>query len=255
MRYAASGAAPLTSELLFWYRDLGLELTEGYGMTEVLITHLGRRGNVRAGCVGSPVEGVETKLGANSELLIRSPMNMLGYYKDPEGTRNAFTEDGFFKTGDMATIDPDGQLRIIGRVKEQFKTSKGKYVAPAPIENKLIAHPAVEACCLMGAGLPSPFAIVLLSPQARKQCEDPGARKSLEQSLRALLEQVNGHLEHHERVSFLAIVDGPWSVENGLITPTLKMKRAALEAHYQELIESWERNERPVVWESECQTE
>ena len=128
-------------------------------------------------------------------------------------------------------------------------------MAPAPIENKLIAHPAVEACCLMGAGLPSPFAIVLLSPQARKQCEDPGARKSLEQSLRALLEQVNGHLEHHERVSFLAIVDGPWSVENGLITPTLKMKRAALEAHYQELIESWERNERPVVWESECQTE
>ncbi len=176
-------------------------------------------------------------------------MNMVGYYKDPEGTRDAFTEDGFFKTGDMAAIDPDGQLRIIGRVKEQFKTSKGKYVAPAPIENKLIAHPAVEACCLMGAGLPSPFAIVLLSPQARKQCKDPDAKKSLEQSLGALLEQVNGRLEQHERVSFLAVVDGPWTVENGLITPTLKMKRAALEARYQELIASWERNERPVVWE------
>ena len=250
VRYAASGAAPLASELLSWYRNLGLELAEGYGMTEILITHLGRRGNVRAGCVGFPVQGVETKLGANSELLVRSPMNMLGYYKDPEGTRDAFTEDGFFKTGDVTVIEPDGQLRIIGRVKEQFKTSKGKYVAPAPIENNLIAHPAVEACCLMGAGMASPFAIVVLSPEARKRCADPAARGSLEQSLAVLLAQVNGRLDQHERVSFLAIVDGPWTVENGLITPTLKMKRSALEARYQELIASWERNERPVVWES-----
>ncbi len=251
VRYAASGAAPLGPGLLTWYRRLGLELAEGYGMTEVLITHLGRRGKVRAGLVGLPVEGVETVLGANSELLIRSPMNMLGYYKDPEGTRNAFTEDRFFKTGDVAVIERDGQLRIIGRIKEQFKTSKGKYVAPAPIENRLITHPAVEACCLMGAGMPSPFAIVLLFPEARKRCEDPGERESLARSLEALLEEVNGSLEQHERVAFLAIVEGPWTVENGLITPTLKMKRAALEARYQDMIESWEQNKRPVVWESE----
>ncbi|MCL4402656.1 MAG: AMP-binding protein, partial [Acidobacteria bacterium] len=184
VRFAASGAAPLSPELLKWYRDLGLELAEGYGMTEILITHLGRPGHVRAGCVGTPLEGVEARTGDEKELLIRSPMNMLRYHKDPESTRNAFTPDGFFRTGDVVNIDADGQLCIVGRLKEQFKTSKGKYVAPAPIENKLIAHPDVESVCLMGAGQPSPFAIVLLSAEARKQCADPARRKSLEQSLR-----------------------------------------------------------------------
>jgi long-chain acyl-CoA synthetase len=177
-------------------------------------------------------------------------MNMLGYYKDPEGTRKAFTDEGFFRTGDLAIIAPDSQLRIIGRAKEQFKTSKGKYVAPAPIESMLVAHPAVEAGCLMGAGLPSPFAVLLLSDEARKRCSDPQAKAALEESLRTKMEEVNGQLDPHERVKFLAIADGPWNVGNGLMTPTFKIKRSVVEARYQALVDDWSNSNQAIVWES-----
>jgi long-chain acyl-CoA synthetase len=250
VRFAASGAAPLPPETLMWYRKLGLPLVEGYGMTEILITHVPNADGVRPGFVGGALSGVENKLGENDELLVRSPMNMVGYYKDPEGTCGAFTQDGFFRTGDIARIEPDGQLKIIGRLKEQFKTSKGKYVAPAPIESKLAAHPDVEACCLMGAGLPGPFALVLLSPEARARCADFQAKQALEESLQAQMTDVNVHLDPHERVSFVVIADGPWTIGNGMITPTLKVKRHAVEDRYQKFIEDWGRRHKPVVWES-----
>jgi long-chain acyl-CoA synthetase len=215
-----------------------------------MITHLPKPGHVRPGYVGPPIEGVEAKVGENGELLVKSPMNMLGYYHDPESTRSAFTPDGFFRTGDVVQIEPDGQTRIIGRVKEQFKTSKGKYVAPAPIESKLMAHPAVEACCLMGAGQPSPFAVVLLSSEARQRCWNSHAQKALEESLRSQMEQLNTQLDPHERVHFIAIADGPWTIGNGFMTPTLKIKRNVLEGRYQAFIENWEKTNSPVVWES-----
>jgi long-chain acyl-CoA synthetase len=250
VRHAASGAAPLPAAILQWYRQLGLNLVEGYGMTETLITHLPGPESFRAGYLGCAMRGVEARLGENNELLLRSSMNMLGYYRDPQGTRAAFLPDGFFRTGDVAEIAPDGQLKIVGRLKEQFKTSKGKYVAPAPIESRLAAHPAVEACCLMGAGLASPFAVILLSEEARKQCADPPARGALEESLRAQMEEVNAQLDPHERVDFLAIVDGPWTIGNGLLTPTLKLKRPVLEARYQGLVDEWKAGSQAIVWES-----
>lgn len=249
-RYAASGSAPLPTEILLWYRNLGLELFEGYGLTETLVTHIPGPGRVRPGYVGGALDGVEVRLGENSELLIKSPMNMLGYYKDPQGTQDALTPDGFFRTGDLVHLDADGQVRIIGRVKEQFKTSKGKYVAPAPIESELVAHPAVEACCVMGAGLPSAFAVVVLTPDARRRCVGPEAQKALEESLRAHMEEVNDQLDPHERLNFIAIVDGPWTIGNELMTPTLKIKRAAVEARYQAFVDHWEKLDSPVVWES-----
>jgi long-chain acyl-CoA synthetase len=251
VRLAACGAAPLPVEILLWYRNLGLSLVEGYGMTETWVTHLPAPDAFRPGYVGAVLPGVEAKLGENDELLIRSPMNMQGYYKDPQGTQNSFTGDGFFRTGDVAEIDPDGQLKLIGRVKDQFKTSKGKYVAPAPIEGRLIAHPAIEAGCIMGAGLPSPFAVILLSEQARKQCADPAAKLALEESLRVQMQQLNAQLDPHERVKFLAIADGPWTVGNGLVTPTLKIKRSVLEARYQAFVDDWQNCDRAIVWESE----
>jgi long-chain acyl-CoA synthetase len=249
VQHAASGAAPLPPEILLWYRKLGLDLAEGYGMTETLITHLPARGQVRAGYVGPALPGVFCRVADGGELQIRSPMNMLGYYKDPESTRAVFTDDGFFRTGDMAQIDVDGQLKIVGRLKEQFKTSKGKYVAPAPIESRLSAHPAVDACCLMGSGLPSPFAAVVLSEEARKRCANSSERAGLEQSLVAQMEAVNADLDPHERVAFLAIVDGPWSIGNGCMTPTLKIRRPVVESRYLGLVEDWKNQNRPVVWE------
>jgi long-chain acyl-CoA synthetase len=250
VRYAASGAAPLPPEILLWYRELGLNLYEGYGMTETLVTHLPRKGAFRLGYVGAAVPGVETKLGDQAELLVKSPMTMLGYYKDPAGTQAGFTPDGYFHTGDVCEIAPDGQLKIVGRIKEQFKTSKGKYVAPAPIESKLAAYPDVEACCLMGAGMPSPFAVVLLTEASRLRCHEPQACAALENALAVLLEETNRQLDAHERVAFLAIVDGPWSVGNGLMTPTLKLKRPLIEARYHGLVDDWNARQRPIVWES-----
>jgi len=250
VRRAACGAAPLPTEILLWYRNLGLDLVEGYGMTEALITHLPEPGSVRPGYVGAALDGVEAKVSEAGELLVKSPMNMLGYYKDPQGTQAAFTEDGFIRTGDVVQLDPDGQVKIIGRVKEQFKTSKGKYVAPAPIESKLMAHSAVDACCLMGAGLPAPFAVVLLSADARKRCSTADEQRAIEASLLAQMEHVNAQLDPHERVKFIAIADGPWTIGNGLMTPTLKIKRSVLEGRYQAFVDDWARHSSPVVWES-----
>jgi long-chain acyl-CoA synthetase len=243
---AASGAAPLPTEILLWYRKLGLNLAEGYGMTETLITHLPAPGSVRPGYVGSAIPGVEAKLSGDQELLIRSPMNMLGYYKNPEGTKACFTADGFFRTGDLARIDPDGQLKIVGRLKEQFKTSKGKYVMPTPIESQLMAHPVVDACCLMGAGMAHPFAVVLLADEARKSA----ARAAVEQTLLDLMNTINTQLDPHEQLSFVAVAQGPWTVSNGFITPTLKIKRNVLESRYQPCVDEWMKQNRPVVWEA-----
>ena len=249
-RYAASGAAPLPIEVLLWYRNLGLDLFEGYGMTETMITHLPIPGQVKPGYVGTAIEGVEAKLGDNAELMIKSPMNMLGYYKGPHGAREGFNEEGFFRTGDIVQMDSDGQVKIIGRAKEQFKTSKGKYVAPAPLESKLMALPAIEACCVMGAGLPGPFAVVILSPDARKMCGDPAAREALEQAVLEQLNVVNADVDPHERMRFIAIVDGPWTVANEFLTPTLKIKRSVLEGRYLPMVENWEKLKTPIVWES-----
>ncbi len=249
VKYAACGAAPLSPEILMWYRNVGLNLSEGYGMTETLITHLPAVGTVRPGYVGRALEGVETTIGENDELLVRSPMNLLGYHKDPAGTAASFTADGFFRTGDVAHIDVDGQLRIIGRIKEQFKTSKGKYVAPAPIESQLCSHPDVEACCLMGAGLPSPFAVLVLNEEARKRCSAEAQRAALEESLKQRMDLMNSDLDPHERVKFLAVVQGPWTIGNGVMTPTLKIKRNVVEGRYQSFVDDWFVQQRPVVWE------
>jgi long-chain acyl-CoA synthetase len=254
VRYGACGAAPLSSELLRWYRKLGLNLVEGYGLTEAMITHLTRPEQVMPGWVGAPLEGVRHKRAENGELLLKSPMNMLGYYKDSQATRDSFTEDEFLRTGDVVEIDAQDNVRIIGRLKEQFKTSKGKYVAPAPIEMKLAAHPAVESCCLMGAGFESPFAVVVLTAEAREACLGPAGRASLEESFRALLAELNAHLDPHERVMFIAVAEGPWTIANGLMTPTLKLRRAALEEQYLAQVDSWKAQRRAVVWPAAVET-
>jgi long-chain acyl-CoA synthetase len=248
VRFAASGAAPLPGEVLSWYRRLGLGLVEGYGLTETAITHAPRPEDFRIGYVGAALPGVEVRIGAEDEVQMRSPMNMIGYYRDDEGTRACFTADGFFRTGDKGELAPDGQLKIVGRIKEQFKTSKGKYVSPVPIEKRLSIHPALEATCVMGDGRPHPFAISVLSAEARKQCEANGLNGELGRTLQNLLTEVNAELDPHERLQFLALVDGPWDIGSGLITPTLKLKRNALEQRYASRVEDWIAAQKSVLW-------
>jgi long-chain acyl-CoA synthetase len=249
-RFAASGAAPLPSEVLAWYRSLGVLLVEGYGLTETGIpTHAPAPNHFVMGYVGPALPGVEVRLSPDSEVQIRSAMNMLGYYKDEEATRACFTEDGFIRTGDKGELAPDGQLRIVGRLKEQFKTSKGKYVSPVPIEKRFSIHPALEATCVMGAGRTRPFAMAVLSADARQRCEQRGTLDpQLRQGLEALLTGINNELDPHERLEFLVLVDGPWDIESGLVTPTLKIKRHELETRYARRVEQWAAAGSPVLW-------
>ncbi len=248
VRLAASGGAALPLGTLQWFRSIGLNLVEGYGMTETGITHTPVGARSHPGYVGDGVPGVETRIDTSGEVLVRSPMNMIGYYKDPEGTRKAFTEDGFFRTGDLGELDADGWLKIIGRVKEQFKTSKGKYVSPAGIEKLLSMDPRIDACCVTGAGMPKALGIVLLSPEARAAIEDPAEKMACEESLRALLDRVNGELEAHERLSCLVVADDPWTISNGFLTPTLKLKRPILEHAYSKYFDEWYQQGKPIVW-------
>ena len=111
-------------------------------------------------------------------------------------------------------------------------------------------HPAIEACCLMGSGQPNPFAVVILSDAARENCADPEERAAMEESLRARMESVNADLEPFERLSMMVVTDGPWTVANGLLTPTLKIRRGSLEDQYQQKIDEWRAQNLPVVWES-----
>ena len=243
-RVAFYGSAPSPIELIAWYRSLGLELVEIYGMTESwAISHMGRVGDLRPGWVGPPVPGVEQRLTSEGEVLVRTPGCMLGYYNAPELTREMIDEDGWLHTGDRGEIDEAGRLRITGRVKELFKTSKGKYVAPAPIENRLLAHPQIEQACVSGANMPQPFAIVVLSKNALTSAD-------IEATLANIREEINAAVDHHERLQCIVIAKEPWTVENGLLTPTLKLKRNAIEDHYAPLVEQWYESGKAVIRES-----
>jgi long-chain acyl-CoA synthetase len=248
--FALGGAAPMPTDLLHWYRRLGLDIVEAYGMTENCgVSHATLVGNTRPGTVGLPYQGVQSRLDPQTgEIQIRSPGNMLGYYKEPELTRQAFTSDGWLHTGDKGELDAEGNLRITGRVKDLFKTSKGKYVAPAPIEDRLVMHEAIEACCVTGANMGQPLGLVMLNAQAVARAGDDGARGALEQSLGAHLQQINATLDPHEQLECLVVVTEPWTVDNGFITPTFKVKRNRIEEVYAKRFEGWVGARRAVVW-------
>lgn len=250
-RLALSGSAPLPPNIIQWYRNLGLELLEGYGMTEnFAYSHASRPGEVRVGYVGHANPGVICRIAENGEIQVKSPGQMMGYYKNPEKTAEDMTEDGFLKTGDRGEIDEQGRLKITGRVKELFKTSKGKYVAPAPIEEKLNRHTKVEAICVTGPLQPQPFALFMLSLDAQAELqENPDQREQLAGELRSLLDEVNAVLEDHERLDYLVVVKDQWTMENGFLTPTMKIKRNIIEDRYLPHADTWVTRRQTVIWE------
>jgi long-chain acyl-CoA synthetase len=248
--FAAGGAAPMPPELLRWYGTLGLNLVEVYGMTENAgVSHSTLSGQPRPGTVGLPYDGVQSRLDpATGEIQMKAPCLMLGYYLEPELTRQAFTDDGWLKTGDKGALDETGQLRITGRVKDLFKTSKGKYVAPAPIEDKLVMHAAVEACCVTGANLGQPLALLMLNPEACKQAATAEGRAALEASMAQHLKTVNATLDPHEQLDTLVLSTEAWTVDNDLITPTFKVKRNRIEDRFAAQYDTWVASKRAVVW-------
>jgi len=251
VRLAASGSAPIPPDLIQWYRDLGLELLEGYGMSEdFAYSHASHPGRGRVGYVGNPMPGVDVKISDEGEILIKSPGNMMCYYKQPELTAECYTEDGYFRTGDRGERDEEGRLKITGRVKELFKTSKGKYVAPVPIENLINNNNHVEMCCVTGSGQPQPFALVLLAEELQPKLSDSNVRAEIEAELETLLKEVNQEVEEFERLKFLVVVKDPWLIENGFLTPTMKMKRTMLEDTYGPKTDEWYGAGQRVVWEA-----
>jgi long-chain acyl-CoA synthetase len=246
---AISGAAPIPPDLLRWYARIGLKIAEGYGLTEnCALSHITRPGE-DVGTVGRPYEGVQCRIDpASGEILVKSNATMTGYYRQPELSPQVFTEDGFLRTGDKGAVDERGNLKITGRVKDLFKTSKGKYVAPAPIEDKLVMHAAVEACCVTGANLGQPLALLMLNPDAMRKAGSAAGRAELEASLAGHLSGVNEALDPHEQLECLVVTTEAWTIDNDLITPTFKVKRNRIEDRFATHYEQWAASRKKVIW-------
>ena len=246
---AGSGSAPIPAELIAWYRRIGLPLYEGYGMTEDnSYSHTSNARCNEPGFVGVALPGVQVRISPDGEILIKSPARLSGYYRQPELDAVSFTEDGFFRTGDLGALRADGLLRITGRAKELFKTAKGEYVAPAPIENALNAHPMVELSMVSGVGQHAAYAMVQLAEDLRPRVGDPQVRAQVHGELGRLVDGVNRGRPNHEQLRMIVVAREPWSVENGCLTPTMKIRRARIEAAVAPQLERWYADPTKVQW-------
>jgi long-subunit acyl-CoA synthetase (AMP-forming) len=248
-RLAGSGSAPIPADLIAWYQKLGLNIVEGYAMSEdFAYSHLSTEEFNEPGYVGIPYKGVKVKISDEGEILIDSAGKMLGYYKQEELTAESFTEDGYFKTGDRGERKANGLLKITGRVKEIFKTSKGKYISPAPIENLINNDSNIELSCVSGLGMPQPYAQLVIAEDLRDKLGDASVRATVDAAIHALLEKVNAQLEHHEHLQFMVVVADDWTIANGCLTPTMKIRRSAIEELAKPHMEGWYENGAKVIW-------
>lgn len=226
-RTFASGSAPIAKDMLEWYYRLGIPISEGWGLTE---SSAGSTVNVpfdrkALGTVGKALDSCNVKITDEGEVLLSGESIFTTYHKNPEATAESFTGE-WFHTGDLGEFDAHGNLKIIGRIKEQFKSERGKYVSPVPIESLLMTNHAIEQCLVFGSGRAQPIAMVILGEG------HSGETAELTASLQATLESTNSELEHHEHLDALIVVSDEWTPENELLTPTMKLKRAQIEEKY-----------------------
>ncbi len=240
-----SGAAPLPLSTLNWFDKLGITIYEGYGSTENFAsTSLNTPSHRKPGTVGKPVPGFEYKLSDSKEILTKSAMVMKEYYLKPEKTKEVIDEDMFYHTGDTGEIDDNGFVTITGRTKDKFKTNKGEYVVPAPIEAKFAHVEEIEQLCLVGAGLRQPKLLINLSEKAKKHSPERVSKK-----LQRVLDKINNRLTKFESISHIVITKDDWSVDNELLTPTFKVKRFTVEAKYKDLTSQLRDVEQNIIWE------
>ncbi len=244
-RVLGCGSAPVSPALLEWYRSIGLNITEAWGMTETFaystLNYPFRADKI--GSVGNAGPGIELKISEqDEEILVRSKGMFSGYYKNDEATAESFNSEGWLHTGDIGSIDSEGYLTIQGRKKDTFKTAKGKFVAPVPIEKKLVEYVRVEMLCLVGLGMPAP--ILLVVPHAFPDFDKERYQRSADK----VLKKMNDQLESHEKIKGVLMIKDPWSIENGILTPTLKIKRHVLEKKYYDTGVNWPKD-KTVVWE------
>lgn len=244
-KYILAGAAPLPVSTMKWFDKLDIKICEAYAMTEnSAYSHITRPEKRKPGSVGQPFPNVEVRISEEGEIQTRSQANMIGYFKDEEKTKETILEDGFLCTGDQGEVDKDGFLKITGRIKDIFKTDKGKYVAPAPIEMVLSKNTLIEQVCVVGSNLPQTMAMVVLSLDAKHLSQEEIAK-----SLSDTMQEVNAHLDKHEKLKKIIVMKDEWSIENQLMTPTLKVKRNVLENKYQSVYQNWYQKNGDVIWE------
>ncbi|NDK17695.1 MAG: AMP-binding protein, partial [Zetaproteobacteria bacterium] len=244
-RIVFSGAAPLAVSMMNWYEKIGISIHQAYGMTEdCALSHFNLPNNNIKGSVGKPLPGATAKLNELGEVCIKSNCLMLGYYKMPEETKASFDEEGYLKTGDIGEYNHQ-YLYITGRIKDQFKTDKGKYIAPAPIELEFLKNRNIEQICVVGMGIPQPIALITLAENSKNLTQ-----VELSASLIETLNQINPTLEKHEKVEKIVIMSEDWTMENGLLTPTLKTKRNQIEKIHQPKYAIWFNQKNTVIYES-----
>jgi len=237
-----TGAAPTPVSTLKWFERLGIPIQEAYAMTEnCCYSHVTLNDGIKFGSVGKALPHCEVKLSEENEILIKHVALMDGYYKEDKQTQETI-KDGWLHTGDEGHIDAEGYLKITGRVKDLFKTSKAKYVAPAPIEMKLSANKNIEQVCVVGTGLPQPIALITLSEYGKSR---PTA--DVYGSLETTLKIINPKFESHERLKKIVVLDKEWTIENNLLTPSMKIKRNEVERLYKDNYTSWYEKEGYIV--------
>ena len=233
-----TGAAPTPVSLIQWFSKLDINIQEAYAMTEnTCYSHVTYNDNIKIGYVGKALPLCDVKLSDKKEILIKHDALMDGYYKNQEETDKTII-NGWLHTGDEGEIDEKGFLKITGRVKDLFKTSKGKYVAPSPIEMLISENKYIEQVCVVGNGLPQPIALVNLSENGKNENS-----QALIMDLKSNLSKVNARLDKHEKINNIVVMQEDWTVENKLLTPTMKIKRNSIEKLYSKKYQQWYSNE------------
>jgi len=240
-----TGASITPEPLKEWYRSLGMNLREVYGMTENFGGFsMMPEAQHKADTVGKPLPGAKCRIDEESgEILMEIPWLMSGYYKDPALTADTL-RDGWMHTGDKGELDADGFYKVIGRVKDTFKTAKGKFVTPTVIEEEFGGQELIEQICVSGLGIAQPVAIICLS-----EIGQTAAQESVTSELGTQLSEVNARLEAHERLAAIVVAKEAWSDDNGMLTPTLKIRRGAIYDRYKDRLENWCECDDKIIWE------
>ena len=244
-RRNVTGAAPIAHELKEWFGRIGVPISEAYAMTENgAVGHMIYPDQDRPGSVGKTLPGTECKLSEeDSEVLTRAPYTMVGYYKQPDKTAEAIDADGWLHTGDQGRIDEDGFLYLTGRVKDTFKTAKAKFIVPNEIEDKFVANTDIDQLCVVGLGMPQPLLLVSLSELA-----EGDDREAVKQRLAGQLEEVNDQLPSYKKLAAIVVLAEEFSIENGMLTPTLKVKRPQVHTAYKDRMLPWIEQKEEVIF-------
>ncbi len=241
-----TGAALTPDHLKIWYRKLGINIREVFGMTEACgAVTLSPIGDVSNSNVGKPIPGTTVRIKEESkEILYNSEQTMMGYYKEPEKTAEILI-DGWINSGDKGYIDENNYLKVIGRVKDAFKTQKGIYITPNPIESNISKNDLIEQTCVVGFNIPQPIVLINLSETGVAT-----DNKTTENNLKTMLTMINEPLANYQKLSTIVITKETWSEENDLLTPTLKVKRNKIDELYMDKYPSWHNNKSAIIWET-----